>query len=106
MQKTLSLIPLLFPLVVLGQVVENIWVCPGAEVSLTCPGDSLNWLLVQDGDTAALDLESEGILIGNDEFIISTFSSNWFTQTLLGQSYALSDSGIIECGFLFHEFGI
>ena len=106
MQKTLSLFALLSPMIVLGQVVENIWVCPGAEVSLTCSGDSLNWLLVQDGDTAALDLESEGILIGNDGLIISTFSSNWFNQTLLGQSYALSDSGIIECGFLFHEFEI
>ena len=106
MQKTLSLLALLSPMIVLGQVVENIWVCPGAEVSLTCPGDSLNWLLVQNGDTAALDLESEGILIGNDELIISTFSSTWFNQTLLGQSYALSDSGIIECGFLFHEFEI
>ena len=106
MQKTLSLIALLSPLIVLGQVVENIWVCPGAEVSLACPGDSLNWLLIQDGDTAAVDLESAGFVLSNDELIIPSFSNDWFNHTLLTQSFGSEDSGAVVCGFLFHEFSL
>ena len=104
----------LFAFAILGSIAlaswsqeqENIWVCPGSEVSLTCDQDSVQWFLFLEGDTISLDSQAVAFEQTTSFLIISEFPESWMNNTLMGQSTAEGDSGSVVCNFYFEELDL
>ena len=102
--KLLLSLALLSSLNFWSQSTETMWVCPGSEITLGCPGDSLDWYVVEENDTLALGEEGFDFVLSDAGLVIPEFPETWLNQVLLSKSTASADSGSVVCSFLIHEF--
>ena len=87
-----------------GQSTEAVWVCPGTEMTLGCPTDSLDWYVVEGTDTLALGEQGIDFVLSDAGLVIPEFPETLLNQVLLSKSTAAADSGLVVCSFLFQEF--
>lgn len=104
--KLLLSLALLSSLKFWSQSTETMWVCPGSELTLGCPGDSLDWFVVEENDTLALGEEGFDFVSSDAGLVIPEFPETWLNQVLLSKSTASADSGSVVCSFLIQEFSL